>query len=508
MGIGNITGGGTNGLYSVTMDYGVASRTKTVNHAISLINDLSTKKAAAQTEYETEAAKLAPLQAALNAAIEAMKVNLIESPTKPDQALIEAVNDAFKAIMPVRSEVELKKKVVDRYGLQLVEMQKLKAYYEGLVLTETKSLWCVDFTEDGSGQVATIEVPGEPAYQMIVPGCRAATVNDGRLYAREMMTGPQAFFNAAILPGVQKWKPTYRKGTLVALNKDANTGSVALDDVTSSALKKNSAQYFQVNQSDYLNNVPITYMSCHAEIFSVGDRVVVQFEGMDWAAPKIIGFVDHPKPCIRYTLHYTSEWGGAISGNTTQSVIKGRDGTEVSWYQVSPYVGFKRWKDNGSTNPVRRDLDVQADINAEAEVEVIWTVYPPDIKYIGFNAVNPMDDPANFHLEASGGDPAVWTSHSEPGWSVTINGVVYTCFSNYELIASPWSVTYPVSGSYSQQWWDEALANVTALIMTLSYYRGSESTPYRVEVFNYTAVGKHTGTSSPITQIEYSIDGF
>jgi hypothetical protein len=47
------------------------------------------------------------------------------------------------------------------------------------VVIETKPVWCVDFTENGSGQVGTIDINGETDITLIAPGCRGWTGGDG-----------------------------------------------------------------------------------------------------------------------------------------------------------------------------------------------------------------------------------------------------------------------------------------------------------------------------------------
>jgi hypothetical protein len=52
-----------------------------------------------------------------------------------------------------------------------------------------------------------------------------------------------------------------------------------------------------INQVTSLSAVPVQYMNCNAMAFEVGDRCVVAFTGQDQAAPKVVGFRDHPKAC-------------------------------------------------------------------------------------------------------------------------------------------------------------------------------------------------------------------
>jgi len=103
------------------------------------------------------------------------------------------------------------------------------------------------------------------------------------------MTPAQAFYNLAMLPGWQKWKPTYRYGTITGLT--GSIASVTLEEALS------SQQDINVNQSASLEDVPIEYMTCDGVAFEEGDEVLIKFEGQDFGSPKIIGFKDHPRRC-------------------------------------------------------------------------------------------------------------------------------------------------------------------------------------------------------------------
>jgi hypothetical protein len=168
--------------------------------------------------------------------------------------------------------------------------------WQGYQTLETRSAWCADRTEGvpAGTLVATAEIPGESALVVICPGCRGWTPADGVLTAREVMSPAQAFLNAAILPGWQKFKPTYRWGTATAIDYAANTMSVALAEARS------SAQALNVNQASSLSGVPVQYLTCNASAFEVGDRVVVEFQNQQWSQPRVIGFLDNPKPCTAW----------------------------------------------------------------------------------------------------------------------------------------------------------------------------------------------------------------
>ena len=70
---------------------------------------------------------------------------------------------------------------------------------------------------------------------------------------------------------------------------------------------------------------------------------------------------------ITYTLTYTTTEGGSISGEATQTVKQGENGTEVEAVAAEGYK-FVKWSD-GITTAKRTDTNVQADLNVTAEFE-------------------------------------------------------------------------------------------------------------------------------------------
>lgn len=154
-------------------------------------------------------------------------------------------------------------------------------------------LWCADYSEDLTGEVGTIEPAGDSSLGVILrPGQRDPAFNplaDGTLRDSRHMSAAEVFWNAAMLPGWQKWTPTYRIGTITALNGDSC-------DVTLEAVQSD-AKGLNVNQSGTLTGVGVDYMDCHGAAFEVGDTVVVMFQGQEWANPQVIGFEKEPRAC-------------------------------------------------------------------------------------------------------------------------------------------------------------------------------------------------------------------
>jgi hypothetical protein len=136
-------------------------------------------------------------------------------------------------------------------------------------------------------------VPGESVEFNIQPGYDGNAVydsaRDGQLTPTLAMTPAAAFYNLAMLPGWQKWKPTYRYGTITAV--DGDLANVTLDAATS------TQQGLGVNQESTLSDVPIEYMTCNGSSFEVGDEVLVKFAGQEWSSPIVVGFKDNPAAC-------------------------------------------------------------------------------------------------------------------------------------------------------------------------------------------------------------------
>lgn len=372
MGKGTIASGGTDGLYQVTLDYGQAARDARVKKITADLAALVGKIAEAQALYDaqqaTEDAQTVVVNAAINtyitvsnavgpaleavnaaqAALAELQADAFATPESiaAAQATLSAANETYtgakSAIEPAlknytKAASELAtlkgKTAALRIPLELLKAQQTQltkdlATWTALVLTETVPAWCADLTEDASGEVATVEIPGENKLVLIAPAAPAPTATDGLLTAREVQSPEQVFWNAAVLPGWQKWKPTYRRGTITAIDYDADTASVTLfEDVS-------SARNLPINQSANLTAVPVDYMQCDAEAFAVGDVVVVKFTGQDWASPRVIGFCDNPKACLPKFVYVPIEGSKARNTVSTRPFITSYDWDAVLGYYV------------------------------------------------------------------------------------------------------------------------------------------------------------------------------
>jgi hypothetical protein len=293
LGFARIISGGPTGRYTVELDYGDAMRTAAltaINQQLLKIDAqlLLTQAELIQAEAR-EAAKRAEIQGyadALIAAADQPRPTGLGLGTLPIVKAQRQLAEILAANQPIRDQLAALKFERANWRRKLTALTNLPTKVQ-------RQAWCVDFTEDipALAYSATCDIPGDPNLVLLAPGGRAWQASDGEFRARELLSPAQAFVNTAVYPGWQKWRPTYRWGTITAVDYDANRVSVALFD------QKSDAQRLPVNQAATLSNVVVAYMDCDSAIFNVSDRVVVEFQGQNWASPRVIGFLDNPRPC-------------------------------------------------------------------------------------------------------------------------------------------------------------------------------------------------------------------
>lgn len=278
MGIAQILSGGTDGKYNIRLvkETAKAALRKTALEAklTALLAIITTK----ELEFYAALAVFEAKRALLTAAITAYNAGTV------------TINDVEKAqsdMMTAYKDHVEKQRAYNRLVLEETSLQKQLDLLDLLFVNEDRAnVWCADLTETLTGEVGTIEVNGEKTEIIIMP---EGDPGLGKIQEAGAGTPAGTFYNWAVRPGWQKYKPTYRIGTITAL-----TGDLCDIDLTPAA---SSDQNLNINQDETLINVPIEYMTCNGSAFEVGDEVVVEFEGQDWDAPKVVGFRANPKGC-------------------------------------------------------------------------------------------------------------------------------------------------------------------------------------------------------------------
>lgn len=278
MGKAQILSGGTDGLYNIKL---LKEETK----ALALKTSLETKLATLNADVPV---KRAEFQAAV-AAFEAKKVELTNTIAAYNAKTVEisAVQTAQSAMIAAYTNSIVKQKAYNRIVAEITSIQKQLNMIDNVLVVENRSgVWCADLTEDLTGEVGTIEINGEDNEILVMPSGQAGL---GAIQEAGAGTPAGVFYDWAVRPGWQKFKPTYRVGTITTI--DGDTCSVSLNAAAS------SDQGLDINQATVLTNVPIEYMTCNGGAFRVDDEVVIEFGGQNWNSPKVVGFRTNPQGC-------------------------------------------------------------------------------------------------------------------------------------------------------------------------------------------------------------------
>lgn len=278
MGIAQILSGGTDGKYNIRLvketAKAAAKKTALETRLVALTADITTK----EIEFYAALAVFEAKKTLLTAAITAYNAGTV------------TINDVEKAqsdMMTAYKDHVEKQRAYNRLVLEETSLQKQLDLLDLLFVNEDRAnVWCADLTETLTGEVGAIEINGEKEEIIIMP---EGDPGLGKIQEAAAGTPAGVFYNWAVRPGWQKYKPTYRIGTITYLNGD-------LCNVTL-APAASSDQNLNINQDETLINVPIEYMTCNGSAFEVGDEVVIEFEGQDWNTPKVIGFRTNPKAC-------------------------------------------------------------------------------------------------------------------------------------------------------------------------------------------------------------------
>lgn len=222
--------------------------------------------------------------------------------------------DLQRELVPLQSAArQAQIKVSDLTAENLAALKRrnlLQSIPEGREL----EAWCADYTLDLSGTVGLVDVNDEGGQGVIIqPGFNGAADydrrRDGALFPALAQTGIQTYFNAALLPGVQKWLPRYRVGVITSISGDVC--NVTLDAAAS------SAQALPINVKDVLAEVPILYMDCDGAAFQTGDRVLVRFTQ---SGPLIVGFEREPVPCSLFGFVFEPARYAGVQGTNYTAV--------------------------------------------------------------------------------------------------------------------------------------------------------------------------------------------
>lgn len=233
----------------------------------------------------------------------------------------EEVKKAVKALSDAYTEAGKAKLALDSLYLELSQLNKRIAELEAVDKSKLLNVWCADYSLEieEAKEVGTIEVPGEYTKKgekgeiLIRPGFQPARLawnnaRDGFVTPSQALTAAGVYYNLAMLPGWQTFRPTYRFAKVRKINEDGTLDILlSIDDVSHRSSQQDliidpkslpgpNNPTKEPNPVDY-TKVPVQYMDCDAGAFEVDDEVLVEYEGQKAEKPKVIGFRKDPREC-------------------------------------------------------------------------------------------------------------------------------------------------------------------------------------------------------------------
>lgn len=233
----------------------------------------------------------------------------------------QAMTDAGEAVLQAAAQRDAVRGAIRAAKAERLTLQARIERIDALPPLRQVSAWCADYVEDLSGEVATAEVPGEIGQVIIQPGFSDGAAwspsEDGAIQPALAGTPASVFYNLAMMPGWQRWRPTFRIATISNINNDLC--DITLDAATS------SQQGLNVNAQGGYSGVPIYYMDCNGDAFENGDKVLVAFSG-NTNQPMVVGFEQEPKECGFWVTEaysiFDASWSGDLVFDQTKSTLE------------------------------------------------------------------------------------------------------------------------------------------------------------------------------------------
>lgn len=234
--------------------------------------------------------------------LELMTISVEQAIIAKTKLLPKGKSDADQ-LLALALQVELDKlnrQLYEQAHKKIAQAKKLKYYRLQREHWLTKSNARKQRIADLQALVAP-ELPYKPPVNAYTPKIQPVLDSGGSAY----------LYNASLLPAVQKWLPTYRKGRITALDYTTHLADVLLGDDVSDITRLNAKGVIRINKLRQLTAVPVHYGRCNSAAFEVGDDVVVYFDG-NWQTGKVIGFAEAPRECSNGAFIYATTEGDRL----------------------------------------------------------------------------------------------------------------------------------------------------------------------------------------------------
>lgn len=367
MGKVTIVSGGEDGLYTATPNFDITAAT----NELEKLNDRLTKL---QIDIRPSAIlKQSSARAALDSAIAATNAAIVDYQGEPSSDNEKALKAATAAEIAARTAHSIAVGELNRTDIEIASVNARINQIHALTADANNpvQVWCADVTENLTGEVAAIEINSDQRDGILIrPGHEDGSADytparDGIVTLPVAMSPSSTFFNWALKPCIQRTRPVYRSATIISIDDASNTCSIQLHESQSMAAEH------VLNDTPVMSGVPISYMTCNAAAFNIGDEVVVEFSNYDETQPTVIGFVSNPKRC--HIIVGESRSLGIDSQTNPVKWVRPNNpefiGVEGAWQGVAVAISRDRKSVAGNVNYV----PVSGDPLSHLTYPFVWT---------------------------------------------------------------------------------------------------------------------------------------
>jgi len=259
-----------------------------------------------------------------------------------NQAILTDIEDLISKRVSQRNiilnDIVNQKEKLERHYFRQSEVESelnlINNYEQETILAEA---WCVDYTLNMSDYVEVANIRDEPngpinllpVFDSNIENLKTKITKAGRLYnslgnpknlpkisqvEHVLNSKPWSIlYNLILMPVAQRWRPMFRIGKITYFNSQKSKCNITYQNEPqfSSVLPfpkgfdfvgGNSRYNIQINVAE--TNVKIDYMGCSGSVFSINDRVVVEYKKRNLDVPVVIGFADNPRRCKSIILAY------------------------------------------------------------------------------------------------------------------------------------------------------------------------------------------------------------
>lgn len=260
--------------------------------------------------------------------------------------IVEKQRQQRLIILGIDNQITALKAQQSAIETRIVEYKRVKTEF-------IKQMWSADYSPDLDAgiimEIGTIEVPGEARETVLYPASNQYRPWNPRVEGDMVPVIAQSpwawFYNTCVFPGWQKYLPTFRFARVREILSGESMEIELIEPLRSSMDNQSIVPTNRDRSLPTYDKVSVRYLDCHAEAFTAGDEVVVQYEEQIADRPLVIGFRSHPQPCAAIQFYTALGDRMRLVGDTWQHARQpGARFGNMHWDNGKVAVSWHGWR--------------------------------------------------------------------------------------------------------------------------------------------------------------------